>query len=454
MSHCLLLSFYALGHAPLALAEPAAALRQAGHGVTTLDLAVEPLNETRVAAADVLLISAPMHTALTLGLASVPRLRALNPHAPLAFFGLYAWLNADQVLTLADAALANEGDAGLVDWVNALNGRGDPTLIPGARTRTTHTALQVTRPRSVLPDYATLPPLDRYARLDHAGQVALAGYVEASRGCLHTCRHCPITPVYQGRFVVVPRETVLADIRQQVQAGATHIMFGDPDFLNGPNHALALARALHAEFPPVTFDATIKIEHILQHRALFPELAALGCVFVVSAIEAMSDEVLRQLRKGHTVAEIDVALDILDAAGIALHPTLVAFTPWTTLDDYLAQLAWIDARGLQPHIPPIQLAIRLLIPPGSLILDNAGAWLGPLDAPALTYRWQHPDPRMDELHGVVMACVSEHEAQGLDAAQTHAAIRAIAYHLAGRPLPKLAVAQRPAPPRLTENWFC
>jgi len=41
-----------------------------------------------------------------------------------------------------------------------------------------------------------------------------------------------------------------------VAAGATHITFGDPDFLNGPGHALKVVRAAHAEFPRLTFDFT------------------------------------------------------------------------------------------------------------------------------------------------------------------------------------------------------
>lgn len=94
-----------------------------------------------------------------------------------------------------------------------------------------------------IPDRAGLPDLSHYARalsLENE-RYALSGYVESSRGCLHNCRHCPIVPVYGGRFFVVPFETVMADIHQQVEAGAEHITFGDPDFLNGPGHAMKLS---------------------------------------------------------------------------------------------------------------------------------------------------------------------------------------------------------------------
>jgi len=303
-----------------------------------------------------------------------------------------------------------------------------------------------------------LQPLEGYARYTHNEVAFLAGYTEASRGCLHTCNHCPIVPVYEGRFFVVPQTTVLADIRQQVQAGAEHITFGDPDFLNGPKHALAVTRALHQEFPHVTFNFTTKVEHILQHRDLFAEFASLGCTFIVSAIESVSNPVLEKLAKGHTAADIDTALGILDRAGIALQPTLVAFTPWTTLEDYIQQIEWVGERGLAEYIPPIQLSIRLLIPPRSHILNlpDTPTWIGPLDSEAFTYRWSHPDPRLDTLHSLVSSLVEEADCCGEPVLETYTKIRAAAYTAAGiaAPLPATPLLLRPTPPRLTENWFC
>jgi hypothetical protein len=258
-------------------------------------------------------------------------------------------------------------------------------------------------------------------------------------------------------MVVVPVETVLADIRQQVQSGASHVVFGDPDFLNGPAHALRLTRALHAEFPHVTFDFTAKIEHLLQHRRLFAELASLGCTFVTSAVESLSDTVLARLAKGHSAAEVDEAFRVLDAAGIELRPTFIAFTPWTTLDDYLALVEFVQARGLQERVPPVQLSIRLLVPPGSPLVasDDASEWLRDLDPANFSYRWQHPDPRLDELYAGVSDRVWRADRDGEPAVATHAAIRDLAYAVAGRKVPAAALA-RPvgAGPHLTENWYC
>lgn len=471
----LLLACYELGHQPLSLAWPLAFLKRAGFEAEAFDLSVQALDEAALRLADFIGISAPMHTALRLGTPVAERARALNPRAHLCFYGLYAHLNAQLLFDrqLADSVIAGEAEAALVELVRALSASEDWTRTPGVTSAATPAVTALTRLPFPRPDRSSLPPLARYARYvpdsltplgeatlpsrERAGvREQLAGYVEASRGCLHTCAHCPIVPIYNGRLFVVPAEVVLADIEQQVNAGAQHITFGDPDFLNGPKHALRLARELHTRWPDLTFDFTTKVEHILQHHALFPEFARLGCTFVISAIESVSDHVLARLRKGHTAADIDTALRILDQAGLALHPTLVAFTPWTTLADYLAQLEFIRERGLIHHVPPVQLAIRLLLPPGSPLVQapDAAEWLGELDAEAFSYRWSHPDPRMDALYLRVAARVAEAQACNEPLAVTFEAVRRLAYAAAGRTPPGRAAPSPRPPPRLTEDWFC
>src|SRR5262249_37835230 len=146
----------------------------------------------------------------------------------------------------------------------------------------------------------------------------------------HRCRHCPIVPVYNGAFRIVQQDVVLEDIRNQVAAGAQHITFGDPDFFNGPGHAVAIVEALDKEFPALTYDVTIKIEHLLRHRALLPVLRGTGCAFVTSAVESLDDAVLGKLEKGHTKADFIEVLHLTREAGLPLSPTFIPFTPWTT----------------------------------------------------------------------------------------------------------------------------
>jgi radical SAM superfamily enzyme YgiQ (UPF0313 family) len=415
-----------------------------------------------------------MHTALRLGVRVAERVRQLNPTAHICFYGLYASLNADYLLrTHADTLIGGEYEQALLNLTQALE-RGDTldTLdVPGVSTRAHHADPVLARLPFVAPARDTLPAPRHYAHLvtgDIEGsreRIVQAGYVEASRGCLHTCRHCPITPVYGGRFFVVPRAVVLADIHAQVGSGARHITFGDPDFLNGPGHSMALVRSLHAEFPHVTFDVTIKIEHILERRALFAELARLGCAFVVSAVESLSATVLRQLAKDHTRADVVEAVAILDDAGIPMRPTFVAFTPWTTARDYVELLDFVAEHDLVEAVDPVQYAIRLLVPPSSALLASAdaGEWLGQLDEAALSYTWAHPDPRMDALQREMWALAEDAALTKRPVAETFSAARTLAEERLAistssrsrrlRAAGGVRTARRPVP-HLTEAWFC
>src|SRR5947199_305635 len=448
MSDVLLISCYSLGHQPLGIAWPKAFLERAGFAPDSLDLAVEPWEDAKVRRANLVAIAVPMHTALRLGVRTAERIRRANPDCRIVFHGLYALLNAEYLLAgIADYVLGGEFEESFVDLVKQ--------LMRGESPRTTYDARR-TRLEFPIPSRDSLPPFTRYVKLRRNGTEIPTGYVEANRGCLHHCLHCPIPPVYNGRFFVVPQEVVLADIDRLVRAGATHITFGDPDFLNGPGHSMAVTRAVHAAWPSLTFDFTAKVEHILRRPELLPELRQLGCLFMISAVESLSDTVLANLEKGHTRADILPALRIIRQAGIAFRPTWVAFTPWTTLEDYLDMLDFIEREGLIDHVDPVQLTLRLLVPPGSALLSREAIrpLRGPLDTRSFSVRWRAPyltrDSPPRRASRVVEASVSE------DAGATFYKVKTLARSAAGRPLdvePALAPDRR-RPPRLTEAWFC
>jgi radical SAM superfamily enzyme YgiQ (UPF0313 family) len=459
----LLISCYEMGHQPLGLAGPSGHLRRAGYAPTLIDLSQESLNGDAVTRAAFVGICVPMHTALVMGARMARRIRESGSQAHICFFGLYAGLNAAYLLReLGDSVITGDPEAVLPLWIAALDGTestDELAPLPGVSTRERAAAAPLARPSGILPDRTGLPPLEAYVRLERAGQTELAGYVEATRGCKYLCLHCPIPPVFGGRFTAVPRDAVLADIRQQVAAGARHITFGDPDFLNGPGHALALVRALHAEWPSLGYDFTAKVEHLIRHAALLPEFAATGCRFIVSAVESLSDTVLWNLDKGHTRHDVQQALALTRDAGIPLRPSLMPFTPWSTLPDYLELLDWIEQERLVRHVDPIQLAIRLLVPPGSALLGTPQfePHRGALHAEGFTWRWTHPDRAMDALQREVMAIVEGATARGDAPDAMFSAIRVAARRAAGLDS-GAAVPMAPPPewdvPRLTEPWFC
>lgn len=406
-----LISTYELGHQPFGLASPAAWLKAAGATVVCLDLTVQALDEQAVAQADLVAFYLPMHTATRLALPVLRRVQRLNAAAHLCGYGLYAPMNETLLRGLGVATiLGGEFEAALVALYHRLFTRSNNQ----ANLSQPEPVVSRQRLQFYTPDRGDLPGLAAYAHLDMGdGERRMVGYTEASRGCKHLCRHCPIVPVYQGQFRIVQRQVVLADIRNQVAAGAQHMTFGDPDFFNGSGHAIPLVQALHAEFPQLTYNVTIKVEHLLKHAVLLPILRHTGCLFVTSAVEAVEDRILAILDKGHTRADFMAVTALLRETGLTLSPTFVAFNPWISLTGYRDLLALIAKLDLIDQVAPIQYAIRLLIPQGSRLLElpEVQQLIGPFDEQALVYPWRHPDARVDALQTAAVKLVQQAEAR-------------------------------------------
>jgi radical SAM superfamily enzyme YgiQ (UPF0313 family) len=432
----LLLSTYDLGKQPFGLASPAAWLTRAGIDVAARDLSRDKLDDGEVSRASIVAVYLPMHTATRLALPVLDRVRALNPTATLCAYGLYAPLSASLLREHGvTVVLGPEAEQELV------------TLAAGGRVATDPAALP--RLAFITPERHGLPGLARYATLQMGdGTRRVVGATDASRGCKHRCRHCPIVPVYDGRFRVVPVDVVLADIDQQVAAGAQHITFGDPDFLNGPTHARRIVQSLHARHPSISYDVTIKVEHLLAHRDLLPLLADTGCAFITSAVEAVDDGILEKLDKGHTRADFIAAAAICRDAGLALSPTFVAFTPWTTIDAYRDLVTTVAALDLIEHVAPIQWGLRLLVTHGSrlLELDDIRARVQPFDRQSLTYPWAHDDPHVDTLQAEIMRAV------GVTLTRPRAEAFATVARLAG--VKSSPAVDRATIPYLNEPWYC
>jgi len=453
LSSIVLISTYDMGRQPFGLASPAAWLRAAGHDVHCVDLTRTRLHEDMVKSATLVAFYLPMHTATRLALAVIDRVRALNAGVQICAYGLYAPLNAEILRAHGvQTILGPEFENDLTELAMSLAATG---LTDHARPEGRAYRPSIGRVAFITPDRSDLPPLTKYASLQVGDDRKVVGYTEATRGCKHRCRHCPIVPVYDGRFRAVPIDVVLGDIRAQVGAGAEHITFGDPDFFNGPTHALAIVDALAREFPGVTYDVTIKVEHLRQQAAALPRLRDTGCAFVTSAVESFDDQVLAKLEKGHTHADFVAVVRHCASIGLALSPTFVAFTPWTTVEGYCAQLREIERLGLVPAVSSIQYAIRLLIPQGSrmLELEEVRARIERFDPKSLTHVWRHADPRVDALQQRLQELVGSR----LNAPRHDVFARAweIAHAAAGIAAPpREPLPSRATVPYLNEPWYC
>jgi len=450
-----LISTYELGRQPFGLASPAAWLRRRGHNVVALDLARQSLDEASIRSAQLLAIYLPMHTATRLATQLIPQLRQQNPSAHLCCYGLYAPMNVDYLRALGvSTILGGEFEEGLVQLAERLSANGRQES-----AQPVESMISMARLQFEVPDRSGMPAMEKYAHLIVPGDgFRIVGSTEASRGCKHLCRHCPIVPVYKGVFRIVGRDVVLEDVRRQVAAGAQHITFGDPDFFNGIRHAMELVEAFHREFPAVTYDVTIKIEHLLKYEEHLPALRDTGCLFVISAVESVDNAVLEFLDKGHTREDFLRVVKAFRDLGMALHPTFVPFTLWTTVDGYVDLLRVIEAQGVIENVAPIQLGIRLLIPEGSrmLELEDVRRQVGPFDPQSLAYPWKNTDPRLDALSDIVQEIAAAAERQKESRPATFERIWKAAHAAAGLPAPQIDIpsSSHAAIPFLSEPWYC
>lgn len=446
----LLVSTYDMGRQPFGLASPAAWLKEAGATVMCVDLTRGKLSDEQIRSVGVVGFFLPMHTATRLALPVIDRVRTVNPTARVIAYGLYAPLNEPLLR-----------ERGVTD---VLGGEFEQALVEAALKgsaaeqddKRDSAASEIPRLKFRIPERDGLPPLTRYATLQVNGDRRTVGYTESTRGCKHRCRHCPIVPVYNGRFRVIPADVVLSDIGAQVAAGARHITFGDPDFFNGIRHGDAIVRRLHHDYPDVSYDVTIKVEHLLCHADMLAVLRDTGCLFVTSAVESVDDHVLAKLEKGHTRADFERVVELCREIGLTLVPTFVSFTPWTTVESYLELLHTIDRLDLIEHVAPIQLAIRLLIPQGSRMLElpEVRSVTREFNPESLTYPWTHQDARVDSLHAELERMVGVK--LSLPRREVFGRIWDLAHSRANGPIVRRrpTLVARSAIPYLNEPWYC
>tara|TARA_B100000945_G_scaffold298937_1_gene279168 strand:+ start:215 stop:1603 length:1389 start_codon:yes stop_codon:yes gene_type:complete len=446
-----LINTYDLGHQPFGISSPASWLEDAGADVECLDLSIECIDEEALKSSGLIAIYLPMHTATMLAIEILPKIKNLNSDAHLSFYGLYASINKDFLYSLGGKSIiSGEFEENLVKLYEELLGNKVVDNLG---------FVSLKKQNFRKPKRSYLPNLNLYAKLINSkSQSITVGYTESTRGCKHVCRHCPIVPVYNGRFFVVSSDVVMDDIRQQVEAGAKHITFGDPDFFNGPGHALKIIESFHEEFPKLTYDATIKVEHLLAHSEKLSLLAETGCLFITTAVEEVDDEVLIKLGKRHTRFDFVEVVKSSRDAGISLSPTFIPFHPWTKLSGFVELLSNISKLNLIENVASVQLGIRLLIPKGSRILDlkEINQFLGDFDEKKLSYSWKSEDPRVEVLQSKVLEAIQLGVSEGASRRKIFENVWILAHNACEKSVPELPpdLDEGYQIPAMSEPWYC
>ena len=406
MVNALVVSTFEGGYQPLTAISGATALSNAGADVDFLDVYVEGAVLERVRDRDVVAISVPLYDSLMTGIHVASDIRAINPGVKVVFFGQYATINAGRLSgKYGDMTIVGEWEIPLAEMVKFLREGCEPRhpAIIDAQQAATGLIPHPFRSRDHfrIPARSIAPPLSKYPQrhLDKLlGGSQIVGGLELTRGCHHKCTYCSVYAAYDGKVFMVDDDIVLADVRNLVDQGMTHLTFIDADFFNTRKQCVVILKRIHEAFPHLTFDFTTRVDHILEQREILGDLARYGVRCITSALEFPKQEVLDQVYKEMTITMIEKSIAELRRAGITLNPTFIMFNPWVSLDDIATLHDFVTRNQLEDVIEPIQYETRLHLYKSSPLLQNPTIQALELIEYEFHFDWKHPDPRVDELY--------------------------------------------------------
>mgnify|MGYP000742691943 FL=1 len=425
----LLLSFYDLGKQPKIISELYKKLDNGSNQIDIIDYSIEEKDLT-LDNYDVLGIYASMHTASVL---AEQYLRDRKLPNKLFVFGLYANVFSEMFSNFQSIHSFDSDELeSLLQVQLNLNYSFKHTV----------------------PDRTILPSITDYSHIVDGSNNLIAGSVETTYGCKHECTHCPVPIEFKGMFKTFGTEKIITDVTNQVEEGAKHISFNDPDFFNGPKHALKILQLLNEKHPSITYDSTIKVEHILKYPDYFQELKNLNMLFVISAFETTNDHVLNILQKNHSFNDLNKAVELSLENKIDIRPTWMPFSPWTEQNDLISIIKLIENYKLRETVDPIQLTIKLLVPKNSLILKRPEMkeYLLDYDPSSFSYAWKYKFPNIDNIQNELFTYVLQHESEN-EYAQYLGLVDILESHTNETLLNSEKYSQRIVP-KLSETWFC
>lgn len=425
----LLTSFYDLGKQPKIIAEIVDRYNSSEIDFDFFDFSVEDQN-IDLENYDVLGIYAPMHTATILSIEYIKDKKLPNK---MFTFGLYGSVLEDFNSSIRYIKDIESDELALFLEINDDHQFSLKNNIPN---------------RQIFPD------ISNYAHLVDGSNNLIAGSVETTYGCKHSCTHCPVPISFNGSFKTYSLEKIVSDVENQVKQGAKHISFNDPDFFNGPIHALKILESLNEKFPSITYDSTIKVEHIIKYKKYFKELSSLNMVFVISAFETTNDLVLSILEKNHTSNDLNNSIEISQDFGIDIRPTWMPFSPWTELNDLSNIVKLIEKYELRETVDPIQLTIKLLIPKHSLIIKKPeiNKYLGNYEKNSLSFKWEYENNDVEKLQSSLFDFILNNSE--LDEHKQYLGMVNIIEKCTDTKLLTNSSYDFKNVPKLSETWFC
>jgi radical SAM superfamily enzyme YgiQ (UPF0313 family) len=330
----------------LGLGYLAAVLRRSGYEVEVVDIEQEPREIVRIACElNPILIGFSLifqfYIARYADLLYLLRENGLDCHFTMG--GHFPSLSYEQTLEVVpelDSVVRFEGEATLLEIVEAVSNGRDWREIHGIAYRDDDDNVIVTRPRALLENLDELPYPDReYEPESVLGRSILP--ILASRGCARTCSFCSIHTFYRaapGRIVRTrkPAEVVREMEMLHEERGTTIFLFQDDDFpLFGTvwrrwanDFVDELERSGLSQ--KVIWKMNCRADAV--DRDLFIRMRDAGLYLVYMGLESGSEQGLETLHKQINVQQNLKAVETLKSIGLMFEYGFMLLDPSSTFE--------------------------------------------------------------------------------------------------------------------------
>ena len=254
-------------------------------------------------------------------------------------FNYYArdWL---EYLGLA-YGIRGEGEKALPLYLERLAEGGDIYSVPGSVVREDG-GFHAVAPCLVQDlDKQALPAYDLVDWLPYAGR-KITPAIFTKRGCAFSCSYCPYSKLEGKRYRLKSPQRVLAEARHSLRhTNSNRVMFCDNNFNAPRQHAEAICKAIIAEKAGFQW-GTGDLRPVGVTDDFCRLMEDSGCFYANLAIESASAAMLKSMKRGYTVRQVQQSLVALSRSKIPFGASLLLGAPGETPETIAETLRVLD----------------------------------------------------------------------------------------------------------------
>lgn len=269
-------------------------------------------------------------------------------------------------VTGVEMGIVGEGEEAIVRLIDALTNGGSFYDVPGLIRRIDGKTLLQNKLETIWSiDKIVIPERDL---IETAGYHKWGGMVgiQTKRGCPLKCVYCTY-PIVEGKVIRLRDPVAVVDEIEMTskEYNVNTFFIVDNVFNNPPEHAIAIAEEIKRRKLQLRFSAYLNPAFVTER--LIGSLFDAGFTGIDYGVDALTDNVLKNLGKKFTTKDVVKAIEITKKVGIECCLSMIFGGPGETMDSLKETVDIIDSAK-----PTAVLAIvGIRIYPGTKIVETA-----------------------------------------------------------------------------------